>query len=219
MRLYQRAAVAAAVCLTAGTAAAQTLVYDNTFTSSIQAPGGTLSAVNRDQAGSDPVTLGVFSALGQQSLSLSSRTFWDQLVTLSLDPSFSYSGGSVSFRIYIWDTCDGINCCGPDRVGFNINNGPLLMNDFFVDRAPDDAVNGRRGYDYTFNFGALGAGPQFNWVGDPTQTDEGWTLDNVQVRLDLTAVNTTVPEPGTWALLGTGLLAIGGVSVRRKRAS
>jgi hypothetical protein len=28
---------------------------------------------------------------------------------------------------------------------------------------------------------------------------------------------TTVPEPGTWALLGTGLLAVGGVAARRKR--
>jgi hypothetical protein len=33
------------------------------------------------------------------------------------------------------------------------------------------------------------------------------------------AAATTVPEPGTWALLGTGLLAVGGVAARRKRTT
>jgi hypothetical protein len=30
---------------------------------------------------------------------------------------------------------------------------------------------------------------------------------------------TTTPEPGTWVLMGTGLLALGGVQVRRKRST
>jgi hypothetical protein len=33
------------------------------------------------------------------------------------------------------------------------------------------------------------------------------------------AAVSTVPEPGTWALLGTGLLAVGGVAARRKRTA
>jgi hypothetical protein len=33
------------------------------------------------------------------------------------------------------------------------------------------------------------------------------------------AAVSTVPEPGTWALLGTGLLAVGGIAARRKRTT
>jgi hypothetical protein len=39
-----------------------------------------------------------------------------------------------------------------------------------------------------------------------------------QVTLTVSPVS-TVPEPGTWALLGTGLLAVGGIAARRKRTT
>jgi hypothetical protein len=218
MRLYQRAVVATAVCLAAGAAGAQTTVYTNDFSSSTTAPGGTFTASNRDQAGSGAVGLALYNNLGQQSLGMTGRTFWDQLVTLTMDPTLAATSGTVSFRIYIWDTWDGFNCCGPDRVSFNINGGPALMDDLFVDRVPDDGAGGRRGYDYSFAFGPLAGGSQFNWVGDPTQADEGWTLDDVQVRMNLVPAQSTVPEPGTWVMLATGLLAVGGVAARRSRA-
>ena len=43
-------------------------------------------------------------------------------------------------------------------------------------------------------------------------------IDDLSV-VETTAAVTTAPEPGTWALLGTGLLAVGGVAVRRKRTT
>ncbi len=43
--------------------------------------------------------------------------------------------------------------------------------------------------------------------------------DNIGALLDNVAVTAVVPEPGTYALLGAGLLAIGFVSRRRKNAA
>ena len=48
---------------------------------------------------------------------------------------------------------------------------------------------------------------------------EGWTYGSGFVRADLVeAPVTTVPEPATTALLGAGLLALGGAAARRRRA-
>lgn len=45
-----------------------------------------------------------------------------------------------------------------------------------------------------------------------------YNLAQVQsVMMPGAIASTTAPEPGTWMLLGTGLLALGGVTVRRKR--
>lgn len=40
-----------------------------------------------------------------------------------------------------------------------------------------------------------------------------------EVAFEVGATTTTAPEPGTWALLGTGLVGVAGAGARRKRAS
>jgi|SRR5215468_6462793 len=48
------------------------------------------------------------------------------------------------------------------------------------------------------------------------QTGKGWLGEAITIGSVDTTVSTVVPEPGTLGLLGTGLLAVGGL-VRRKR--
>jgi hypothetical protein len=52
-------------------------------------------------------------------------------------------------------------------------------------------------------------------TGTPGAGTTSFNIDNISV----TATTSTIPEPGTWALLGTGLLAVGGVAARRKRTA
>ncbi len=73
----------------------------------------------------------------------------------------------------------------------------------------------------SFSGGTVG---HYNRYVDPSIGGGVWLSQGIY-RLQLTesvimpaAVASTVPEPGTWALLGTGLLAVAGIAARRRRA-
>jgi subtilisin-like proprotein convertase family protein len=138
---------------------------------------------------------------------LSHTYFADLIATLIYTPAAG--GGSISARLF-------------DNNGDSGNpNGTYSFNSGFT--APVGSI-GYGGGDYTplesfsvFN-GVDVAGTWTLRIVDDAGQDVG-SFQSWDLGLVTAAPTTTAPEPGTWALMGTGLLAVGGVAARRRRTA
>jgi hypothetical protein len=202
-----RLAVAAALTLGAAGAGAQvTTIYSNDFATTLFPPGftATWSATNAPTI----VGYGGLSTLGNANRFF----FLGEGATLGFTGLAAYTSGTVSFDVHLWDTWDdGTGCCGPDMVRFNVNGAADLLNSAFV-----GGPRGTTPASFSFTFGPGSGTLNLNWLAATTQTDEGFTIDNVNVAVDFAPAVGVVPEPSTYALLATGLLALGGIARRRR---
>ena len=110
---------------------------------------------------------------------------------------------SYSFRTTFMGATGFSFQCGVDDTFLSV-----LLNG-----APVSGACAQYGLGSTVAVSGLAAGSNtlvFNTTGNGT-------TDGLAVRIVSVTPSSTVPEPGTWALLGTGLLALGGVTARRRR--
>jgi hypothetical protein len=220
-----RLALLVAALATPAVVAAQTTVYSQNFESgsagsawsgagSVQTTGG-LSAFgfganhlrNEGQTAS-LLTLGGLGSHTSMTLSFD-LAMWDSIdqdtdiFQVAVDGTFLYNG---TFGNY-YDACEG--------------PGTLISDEFTGFATPNYGVSAgfrdcARSVSFTFAHSASTAAFSFAFPNTQGTTDESFGLDNVIVRTNRVAdPGTVVPEPGTYALVATGLAGL--VAVRRRR--
>ena len=173
------------------------------------------------------------------SLGRSSTTGYDNhAVTLGLTGLGAHTKTRVSFTGFFWDSWDGTSGCGgacaPDYFRFSSDPGTLMDATFSNFGGPQSyagtaaeqytlggvATGWYNSSVYNFSFEFLHSASTLNnsWDARGLQGwgDEGWTIDNVKIETYREPATGVVPEPGTYALMATGLIGLFGVARRRR---
>lgn len=171
---------------------------------------------------------------------------WDNsATTLSLFGLGAHTKARVSFSLLLWDSWDGTTGCGgacaPDYFQFKADGSSLLDKTFSNFYGGDQSYGpGTSNPSFTgaTEVGTLGPSPwhpgssvynlsfefmhssstlssEFSARGLQGWGDEGWTLDNLRIETYREPAS-VVPEPGTYALLATGLVGVFGLARRRR---
>jgi hypothetical protein len=208
--------LAALTTLSASSAAAQTLSIPG---------GGSIGTWGHAATGATPTYGQTFSAL---SSPLADFSFWLQ----------RSSGGAQSFRAYIFAWTGG-TITGPALWTSGVLTAPTLESPGFErTTATVGGLSLTAGATYVALFSTLGEANSSGRYRFETATStapagdfvynnlnaaqaaaltSGWQVGQFNdLRFEANFAASTVPEPGTWALLGTGLLSVAGVARRRR---
>ena len=233
-------ALIASLCVTH--LSAQTTVFNENFNAgsfpaNFSVSGGSLATIG-PRTGCTSATYCTKSI----GLATGNGSMVNNTLSLNVPTLATHTLATVSFSLFLFDTWDGNGANGPDYFLFDANGSPLVRTTFrnfsgfgqcypvlickadvnnpgFTGAAevaslgaPATAV-----YLFSFIFNHSASSAIFDWSGQNllSQADEGWSIDNVVVTTNAT----TVPEPGTYVLLASGLIILGGVRGIRSRRS